>query len=183
MGVPVSYPDKLGFVKNINNYIQSTNRPNIVSGKYLNWLFNAVAYLIGTALNNAGGTWKARISQSGGGAPELSIDSMGGAGHVIMNTIEYNGALVNISFEWLAPGTYKCIADQPIFAEFNDFSVVWANNFVLDVGGIAQYGEIYITHNPASPNEFIFYTFDGINGGLPQDNFLLNCTLEINRPC
>jgi len=179
----IQLPKKQQLLDEINKIVVTVKGKTTITGYWLNYFLRSIIYLADKALVNAGGVWIARISQSGVNAPELSVDSMGGAGHVIMNTIEYNGALVNISFEWLAPGTYKCIADQPIFAEFNNFSVVWANNFVLDVGGIAQYGEIYITHDPASPTEFIFYTFDGINGGLPQDNFLLNCTLEINREC
>jgi hypothetical protein len=183
MGVPVSYPDNLGFVKSINNYIQSTNRPNTVTGKYLNWLFNAVAYLVGKALDNAGGVWYANVSQVDGGAPFLTGASDGGAGKVIQNTIEYNGSLVNISFAYVSTGKYAVIADQPIFEDIIDFGIQIHNNNVTDVGGIVSYGVAYITHDPDSPDRFFINTFDGINGGLPANGLLTNATVSINRPC
>jgi hypothetical protein len=46
MGIIVNFPTKNELIANINNYIQSTNKPNKVEGKYLNWILNSILNLI-----------------------------------------------------------------------------------------------------------------------------------------
>lgn len=181
MGVPVSYPDKLGFIKNINNYIQSTNRPNTVTGKYLNWLFNAIADLLPTV--EATAMWVGVIEQFGGGIPpSLVLKSDGGAGEPVQNTICYNGVFLELTFEYLAPGHYKIVSNIPIFGENYLIGIIFNNNNFNDVGGIVSYGEVKVMPlSPATPFEMEFKTFDGMNGGLTADDLLSNCTLSYIR--
>lgn len=176
----IKVPKKDGLLGEINKIVTTTKGVTRVTGYWLNYFLRSIINLISV---QAIPTYYARISQSGATDPILSLDSMGGAGKVIKNTIIYNDIPVNFSFLYVAPGTYKCIADQPIFDELNNFNVIWSNNHIVDVGGVVAYGEIYITHDPAFPTEFTFYTFDGIVGGVPQDGFLFNCGLQIEREC